>query len=267
MSPQTGQRPSLDHIVILVSHSTLLGISDKLQDVFIVAPGGNHAGGLTSNKLVFLQDGTYIEFIAFFDDVDPERRRKHRWGNLEEGTIIDWAFTSPSGDDFDTIRQQVLDKNAGFSYEEPAAWGRKKADGTMLEWTLSAPLDSSGNALRPGRLPFWCFDKTPRHLRVPYNTEPHWTQHPSGVRGVSSLSVSVPSGQVEDLMKVYEVMCGPAIADRDWSFEVPSGSTGSKHTVSLTGSATEEEVAITLTLSGPRREQIEILPGLILEIE
>lgn len=261
--------PALDHIVILVSHDTLMGLSDHIQHLFIVAPGGNHADGLTSNKLVLLEDGVYIEFIAFFDDIDPDRRRKHRWGNLKENTIIDWAFTLPPDDDFGPIKQRVRDTKTRFSYEEPAPGGRKKNDGTILEWTISVPTDALTNTLPPGRLPFWCLDKTPRELRVPYTVEPELTQHPSGVRGVSSLSLSVPMREISDLAEVYEAIHGRRepvdLVNRVWPYEVPAGSTAGRHTITLLGSA--EGTNITLTLSGTSPGRIELLPGIAIYIE
>ncbi|EYE97962.1 VOC family protein [Aspergillus ruber CBS 135680] len=263
--------PTLDHIVILVSHDTLIGLSDHIQHLFIIAPGGNHADGLTSNKLVLFQDGVYLEFIAFFDDIDPNRRSKHRWGNLKENTIIDWAFTHPPNDDFGAIKQRVQDTNTTLSYEEPVAGGRKKNDGTILEWTLSVPIDADAptNALSPGRLPFWCLDKTPRELRVPYAAEPHLTQHPSGVSGISSLSLSVPGRESAELAEVYRAIYGsrdPADLDnRVWPYEVPSGLMAGRHIIRLLENA--EETTITLALSGPSPGRIELLPGLAIDIE
>lgn len=227
-----------------------------------MAPGGNHADGLTSNKLVLFEDGVYLEFIAFFENIDPERRKRHRWGCLKENTIIDWAFTFPPRGDFSAIRQRVLNSNTGFIYEEPAAWGREKADGTMLEWTLSAPVDPLGNPVT-GYLPFWCLDKTPRQLRVPYNIEHHLTDHPSRVRGVSSLSVSIPHQQASDLIRVYGAMYDSSDLVH-WPYEVPSGDARRSHDVFLLRGA---DTAIKLTLSGSERAEIEVLPGLVLNIE
>lgn len=266
---QMSRLPTLDHLVILVSHDTLMDLSDHIQHLFIVAPGGNHADGLTSNKLVLLEDGVYIEFIAFFDDIDPDRRSKHRWGNLKENTIIDWAFTLPPDDDFGPIKQRIENIKTRFSYEEPASGGRKKNDGAILEWTVSVPTDALTNALPPGRLPFWCLDKTPRELRVPYAVEPHLTQHPSGVRGVSSLSLSVPMREISDLTEVYGAIHGHCdsvdLVNRGWPYEVPSGSTAGRHGIMLLGSAGETN--ITLTLSGLSPGRIELLPGLAINIE
>lgn len=264
MATQRASYPTLDHIVILVSYTTLSGLSDKLHGIFTVAPGGNHADGLTSNKLVIFEDGVYVEFIAFFDNVDPERRKKHRWGNLQENTIIDWAFAFPPGGDFGAIKQRVQDSNTGFRYQEPAPWARKRADGTLLEWTLSPPIDSSGRSVT-GYIPFWVLDTTPRDLRVPYKTDTHLTDHPVRVRGVSSLSVSVPQEQASELEKVYGAIYGsPGL--KEWPYEVPSGSTIGKHVVSLLGA---EKMAVTITLSGFQKGQgrVEVLPGLVFNIE
>jgi hypothetical protein len=264
------QLPTLDHIVILVSHDTLQSLPDRLQSTLIVVPGGNHADGLTSNKLVLFQDGVYIEFIAFFDDINPERRSKHRWGNLKEDTIIDWAFTSPPGVDFNSIRQQVMNADTGFSYEEPAAWGRKRADGVMLEWTLSAAKSASDHAITPGWLPFWVFDKTPRELRVPYAVEPAMTEHPSGVRGVSSLSLLVPEQVLTNLTKAYAAIYGAnaaALGGSEWGYEVPSGSMDGRRTVSLLKSTQISGVTIGIAFKGRSSGRVELLPGLVVKVE
>ncbi|KAI9042044.1 VOC family protein [Aspergillus affinis] len=254
--------PTLDHIVILVSHKTLSGLSDSLHHLFTVALGGNHADGLTSNKLVLLKDGVYIEFIAFFDSVDPERRKQHRWGNLKENTIIDWAFTFPPKGDFDAIKQRVLNRNSGFHYQEPDGWGRKRNDGTMLEWRLSAPVDSLGNPV-PGIIPFWCLDKTPRELRVPFEAQPELTDHPCRAVRVSSLSVTVPHGQSSDIKKVYEAIYDLQSRSQ-WPYEVPSDRSVGTHCISL---LEDVKMVVTLTLSGPERGQVEVLPGLVFNIQ
>lgn len=40
-------------------------------------------------------------------------------------------------------------------------------------------------------LPFWCIDRTPRDLRVPYKMAPKTKSHPSGALGVMAVTVSV----------------------------------------------------------------------------
>ena len=262
-------RPSLDHIVILIPHDDLLTLSDRLLHHFVVAPGGTHADGLTSNKLILLPDGVYIEFIAFAKDADPEQRRKHRWGNLKENTIIDWALTVPSESDFAAVQQRVLDSSAGFSYHDPIPGGRKREDGVTLEWAISAARDAQGNAIIPGHLPFWCLDRTPRHLRVPYLEQVELTQHPSGVLGISSVSVSVPEAQVSDLSKVYDAVYpsegSTGLAPRNWHYEVPSELQDGRRIISL--SANEGEAAVTLTFYGETQWEVELLPGLMVVVE
>ncbi|KAF3384273.1 hypothetical protein F1880_002998 [Penicillium rolfsii] len=258
MPEQSAQLPILDHFVILLSHADLLGISRHLDGQFTLAPGGNHADGLTTNKLVLFADGCYLEFIAFFDDVDPERRRQHRWGNEKEGTIIDWAFTLPSENDFGAVQQRFQVADTGASYTDPIPGGRTKPDGTILEWAVCTPRDGEGNAVSPGTMPFWCLDRTPRERRVPYELEPHLTQHPNGVQGVSSVSIRAPEQEITKLKKVYDV-----IFDGPWIYKAHSGSKSSDQTVSLSGG----EVAITLIFYGSKPGRVELLPGLFFEIK
>ncbi|OAQ84912.1 glyoxalase-like domain-containing protein [Purpureocillium lilacinum] len=191
MSGPAGPRPTLDHIVILVSHQTLQTIPDRLQDVLVVAPGGAHADGLTSNKLILLADGVYIEFIAFFDDVDPERRRRHRWGNLKENNIVDWAYTLPHEGGFGAVQQRVADAQAGYTYDDPV-------------------YDAVHNA---------------------------------------SSSVSV-----------YGI-------ERYWHFGVPSESTEGKHVILLSGTDGASGIRLALQGDGRGRISLELLPGLLLEVE
>jgi hypothetical protein len=253
----SSQTPILDHIVILVSHKTLLGISNHIENQFTLAPGGNHADGLTTNKLILLPDGVYLELIAFFDDVDPEKRRNHRWGNEKEDTIIDWAFTLRSETDFGAVQQRFQNSHTDASYTDPIAGGRTKPDGTVLKWAVCVPKNSQGKVI-PGSLPFWCLDRTPRANRVPYEVQPHLTQHPNGVLGISSISVQVPERDVSNLKGAYD-----AIFDGPWDYEVPSGSTVGKHGISIAGG----DPSIRLVFNGLEQGKIELLPGLFFDIE
>ncbi|CAI7659040.1 unnamed protein product [Penicillium glandicola] len=233
------QTPILDHIVILISHKTLLGISEHIEGQFTLAPGGNHADGLTTNKLILLPDGVYLELIAFFDDVEPKKRRNHRWGNVKEDTIVDWAFTLQSENDFGAVQQRFQGADTDAFYTDPIAGGRTKPD-------------------VPGSLPFWCLDRTPRANRVPYELEPNLTQHPNGVRGISSMSVQVPDGEISKFKGAYDAIFGGP-----WNYKVPSGSTASKHGVSLSVG----DASIRLVFYGSKEGKVELLPGLFLEIE
>lgn len=191
MSSAPDTLPILDHIVILVSETTLSQLPTQLADAFTVAPGGEHADGLTLNRLILLEDGVYIELIAFHDDADPERRKNHRWGQLPENTVIDWAHTLPHAEDFGRVQQRVKTADAGFTYDDPVPGGRKRPDGQVLKWAVAAARKSDGQPSARGRLPFWCLDGTPRELRVPYENNPE-TEHTSGARGIARVEIYVP---------------------------------------------------------------------------
>lgn len=251
----------LDHIVILVSHQELLTLPDHLHSLTI-STGGRHADGLTWNRLILFEDGVYIELIAFYDDIDPERRQSHRWGNLPEGTIIDWACSLRKSSDFSVIRQRVVDANAGFSYTQPAPGGRTKPDGTELKWAIGAPLDRYGNVTHPGVLPFWCLDETPRRLRVPYEESPEATTHPSRAKGVSRLVITVPDKDFENLVKVYSAFLG---GGPKWHFDVPSGAYARQSIALERGDTVQVKLALAGTEASP--SFIEILPGLVVKID
>ncbi|KAJ6786338.1 hypothetical protein PWT90_04728 [Aphanocladium album] len=263
-------KPLLDHIVILVEHNTLTTIDDRLEGLFTVAPGGRHADGLTWNRLILFEDGVYIELIAFFDTVDPERRKTHRWGSLPEGTIIDWACSLHDEKDFGHIQHEVLDAKAGYAYSDPVPGGRERPDGIVLKWAIGAATAPDGKPVFPGTLPFWCLDRTSRKLRVPYESSPELTNHPSGARGVSRVVVEAPDGDVSHLQAVYKAIYEPGTSRTEasgWHFNVPSGGNHGKQTISIT-KGTEEQVIKLALAGGPKSPSfVELLPGLIIKLE
>ncbi|KAF7549330.1 hypothetical protein G7046_g8391 [Stylonectria norvegica] len=281
MSDTSSPRPLLDHIVILVSPQNLIDLPGHLKDTLIVIDGGEHADGLTVNKLIIFSDGTYIELIAFQDNVDPEKRKTHRWGNLEEGSIIDWAYTLPNESDFEKIQQRVRDTGSSIYYHDPVSGGRVRPDGTVLKWAVASAKEASGNPIWPGYAPFWCLDRTPRHLRVPYQDEQQvgspsgleHTKHPSGTTGISQVAISVPEDRLSGLQLVYDGVhkAGKKTAtnDQDWHFEVPSGSRRGSQSISLSAAGKDRKPGIKLTLLGGKDspKSIELLPSVIFDID
>ncbi|KAF4951565.1 hypothetical protein FGADI_7340 [Fusarium gaditjirri] len=266
--PEWGQ----DHIVILVSYQTLQELPKRLESVLTVIDGGAHADGRTVNKLIEFSDGVYIELIAFQDDLDPEKRKTHRWGELEENTLVDWAYTLRNGNDFGVIRQRVSEATSEIFYNLPVAGGRIRPDGVELKWSVASAYATSGKAVHPGKAPFWCLDDTPRHLRVPYKKEdgsdPSYTKHPSGAIGVSGVSISVPEEEHHVITRVYDGIHGSTTEEGTWPFVVHSGSTKGKQEIALKISQ-DQERHIHLTLLGDENspESIEILPGLKFSFE
>lgn len=202
--------PILDHIVILVPHVILTNLPSWLTDAFTVLDGGRHADGVTENKLVLLQDGVYLEIIAFVPGQE-EGRERHRWGRRSEGHIVDWANTLHSEEDLETIRSRVGAAKTGITYTSPNAGGRIRPDGTELKWIISSPvLDEGKGGFVGGEAPFWCLDRTPRDLRVPYHVGGN-ARHASGAVGVHRVTVSVrDEGLFQTLKGTYDALQGQA---------------------------------------------------------
>lgn len=235
--------PILDHIVILVPHSTLTSLPTWLTHAFTVLPGGRHADGATENKLVLLRDGVYLELIAFVPGQDDGRAR-HRWGARREGHIVDWANSLRAEDDLEVIRGRVALAGSGIRYGESVPGGRIRPDGVELRWITSSPfVDGKAGEVRDfvgGEVPFWCLDRTPRDLRVPYKEEGH-VRHPSGVVGFAGVS---DEGLFDTLKKTYDALQGEegaaknvagAVKTSSWDLHVPEvvGSSSIQRTLTL----------------------------------
>ena len=225
--------PLLDHIVILLPRPALDSLPPWLTDAFTVVKGGQHAGGTTANQLVLLADGVYLELIAFVGT--DEGRRAHRWGAEPEGHAIDWALglAGESIDafnvDFAGIQKRVAAAGVGLAYKDLAAGGRTRPDGEVLQWATSAPADTASSTGLVGVLPFWCLDRTPRRLRVPYEDDDGaLARHPSGAAGVSSVTLRVADAALRDrLRKAYDAVL-PRTADDEWSVGAPTPVAGGR---------------------------------------
>ncbi|PSS02397.1 glyoxalase-like domain-domain-containing protein [Coniella lustricola] len=231
-SPNSAPVATVDHIILLVPHVTLLNLPSWLTSSFTVLPGGRHADGLTENSLVLFRDGVYLELVAFMPSASPpglqqhqqKERTSHRWGARKEGTIVDWAVTASSEGELNTVRDRVAEKNRAalggghggyhLRYSDPIPGGRTKPDGTQVRWVLSNPVvtmswlgggggdddDGSGGKVTSGEgeAPFWCLDKTPREVRVPYKSTTdsgeEVARHPSGALGVAKVVITVRGG-------------------------------------------------------------------------
>jgi hypothetical protein len=266
---ETNSRPVLDHLVILVSESTLATLTDKLKDSFVVVTGGEHTGGQTFNKLIFFQDGSYIELIAFYDRVAPEDRKTHRWGLAEENTIVDWAFTLPEEKNFVHVQKRVKEANGGITYDDPWNMGRIRPDGVELKWSIGASRQDDGSAPPPGTVPFWCLDQTERKLRVPYQDNPQ-TKQPSGVVGISEVLVSLPAGKFEDVKKVYAgILDGKnhAKSESSWEAVVPTVLESGAPIITVDSTSGERKLSVTLRGSSGSPSTIEVLPGLVFNVK
>ncbi|TAQ90981.1 hypothetical protein B7494_g743 [Chlorociboria aeruginascens] len=235
----------LDHIIVLIPYQDLINPPEWLTQIFTLTPGGQHAGGRTENRLVCFQDGSYLELIAFINDL-PEHRAGHFWGAKKPG-IIDFAFSS--AEDADShyealndrlLKLEILEGKIGIAYDKPVDGGRLREDGVAVKWKVTFPPAS----LRRGEVPFFCHDVTARELRVPGTGDS--VRHPCGAKGVRDLSVILPEESLNDLAKIYSAILDVE-EDAEGGFRVGSvhsveGSSGP--TIRLLSPSSQEEEAL-----------------------
>lgn len=258
MSPLHAQ---LDHIVILVPYDHLASPPAWLTDHFTISPGGVHADGKTENRLILFEDGVYIELIAFTPGISEEERESHGWGKKPFG-IVDYAFTLPSDDldaEFESLQQRWRD--VGVPEEliasRPVAGGRTRPDGAVLEWKVATVEQQ-----QRGVANFWCFDVTPRHLRVPLSTSA--TTHPSGSTGVGSLHLHADDDQtlreLASLFDAYLAKSEAANPDFGIATSVKRGA-GSHIILHTARSRQQQSVEIELHFSGGHRRERKTVNG------
>jgi hypothetical protein len=160
----------IDHVVILVPDLDA-AVEAYAGLGFTVVPGGRH-NVATHNALIALQDGTYVELIAFWEDAP--RHRWHRFRRLGCGLVDFCMQTDDLDGDVATLR------SAGIAMSERQPMSRLRPDGYRLEWALSLATETQGVT------PFLIEDATPRKERVPAET-----QHANGATGIAGLTIAV----------------------------------------------------------------------------
>lgn len=116
-------------------------------------------------------DGVYLELLSFthpkshYPPGTPERQKRdnHEWATKTPGWI-DFAFLgngSLQSRISDIINERAKKDQSGAFYVPEWPAGRKRPDGKVLKWVISAPTPE-----KRGTLPFFCGDVTPREWRV-----------------------------------------------------------------------------------------------------
>lgn len=224
--------PQIDHLILLVSTTDFLNPPAWLKDNFTIIQGGVHSRGTSRNKLIVFKDGTYIELFNWLDDPYGDGRPNDHadfpgWAQKPQGSFIDFALTGEG----DSVAQQTyksvssalsqLDTSSDLSvvYDEPQSGGRKRTDGTTLQWQTTKPHHrdkASGQHNVRLDLPFFCHDVTPRDLRVPC-TDDTITTHPCGATGIAEITVQVPTTEFGTYVKLYQIIMGIHGADHGGS--------------------------------------------------
>ena len=197
--------PALDHLILFVpvnQTTKLPEVPTFFKENFTLSPGGFHADGATSNVLIILADGCYIELISF---INPDAASTHWWG--PDSHFIgwkDWCLTTTTGS------AEANYQNVKTSHGEPIHGGRKRPDGVDVKWAVTFPLVDKGGQHARGRVPFFCHDLTPRDVRVPLGKEQ--TAHSSGVLGVRQLTVVVrDAAMLQETRDVYTSILGSSV--------------------------------------------------------
>jgi hypothetical protein len=187
---------SLDHLILFLPSSPtthLPLIPPFLTQNFTLTPGGVHADGITSNTLILLADGCYIELVSF---IDPSKAAEHWWG--PDASFVgwkDWCLTNE-------LTPEANHEKVEDSHGVPVRGGRKRVDGVDVQWAVTFPKGGNGGQGIRGRVPFFCHDVTERSVRVPIDKEK--TKHSCGAVGVRELTVVVrDQGMLEDTKRVY----------------------------------------------------------------
>ncbi|CAA9956668.1 Glyoxalase bleomycin resistance protein dioxygenase superfamily [Pyrenophora teres f. maculata] len=192
---------SLDHLILFLPlnpSTTLPQIPSSLTTSFTLTPGGHHADGATSNTLILLQDGCYIELISFCNASLAEH---HWWGpNANFTGWKDWCLTN-------ALPATENQKLVAGSHADPIRGGRQRPDGVKVEWDVTFPHGDKGGQGSRGRIPFFCHDVTPREVRVPVDEQK--STHPCGALGVKEIKVVVDGFELfPDTRDEYEKILG-----------------------------------------------------------
>lgn len=190
MSPTTQK---LDHLILFLPvdpKTELPDCPEFFQDNFTCTPGGFHADGATSNTLILLADGCYIELISF---VNTALASEHWWGP-DAGYVgwKDWCLTNGNS-------PEDNHKSVSETHGEPIHGGRKRADGIDVKWAVTFPKGDKGGQKSRGRIPFFCHDTTAREVRVPIDDDK--VTHSSGALGVLQVTIIVKDQALLDETK------------------------------------------------------------------
>ncbi|KAF8748796.1 Glyoxalase-like domain [Rhizoctonia solani] len=208
----------LDHIIHLSPPGKLSEAVAHWENLgFHVIPGGTHADGLTSNALVALADGVYIELIAFEKPPIGPPASDHWWAKKQPGWI-DWACLGLEDSVDQTVAGREKGVDSGVEYQEGKEGGRKRAsDGKELKWRVTFPQLKHGR----GTIPFFCQDLTPRELRVPA-ADPD--THTNSALGIAYLHLTVPQAAFDRIKAQLSVVLGTRPNESDeWELAVPYG--------------------------------------------
>jgi Glyoxalase-like domain len=155
----------LDAADLAVDHVTVAGKDLKAMTANLAAVGlkceygGVHSNHATEMALTSFPDGSYLELIAVQPNVDPAALAAHVWSKQMQNNAGPCAWATRS-----TGITAQLDqlKAAGIVVSAPHPNGRKRPDGTQLEWETAQVGEEPNGTF----FPFLIRDLTPRRERA-----------------------------------------------------------------------------------------------------
>ena len=150
---------------LTVDHVTVAGKDLKVITANLAAVGlkceygGAHSNHATEMALTSFPDGSYLELIAVQPNADPAALAAHVWATQMQNNAgpCAWALRAP-----DITMEVDQLKAAGIAVSAPVRNGRKRPDGTQLEWETA----QVGHEPNGTFFPFLIRDFTPRRERA-----------------------------------------------------------------------------------------------------
>jgi catechol 2,3-dioxygenase-like lactoylglutathione lyase family enzyme len=136
--------------------------------------GGPHSNGATQMAIASFPDGSYLELIAPQQNPDQKALTAHYWSKQMLGDAGPTAWAARASD---LAAEAGRLRSAGIAVTSPSRSGRKRPDGTVLDWeTVQVGAEPNGTFF-----PFLIHDFTPRDARAFPRGQPS-TKDFSGVK-------------------------------------------------------------------------------------
>jgi hypothetical protein len=149
---------TIDHVT--VSGKDLKQMQAQLASIGIASEfGGPHSNGATQMAIASFPDGSYLELIALQTNPDQKALAAHYWSKQMLGNAgpTGWAVRSK-----DVPAEVARLRTAGIAVAAPSQSGRKRPDGTQLNWETARVGDEPNGTF----FPFLIRDFTPREARA-----------------------------------------------------------------------------------------------------
>jgi hypothetical protein len=126
----------LDHLV-LATPSLADTVAELVRRGLPLVPGGAHVGRGTRNHLAALGGGSYLEVVGpDIDQPEPDGPRPFGVDDLDRARLVAWC-ARPADRLDDVVSAWAA---AGHDAGPITAMSRRRPDGLLLSWRLTAPI-------------------------------------------------------------------------------------------------------------------------------